>query len=1436
MKKLTKLTAYLVSFIMVISTVSFTAFAEVSEDVQAVYDALTEEMLTSLNEPQTSVTKSLNLDLSDDIAIPEGVTVSFASSNTAVIANDGSVDRDANVEKNVTLTATISKDGSESLTKELKFTVLPLTYEVLSSNNAYYPAYKGQKLVSYDSEGTLLQPVSAWSISNSSQAQVENNFNGEFSQDAKGYYNITATRPNLTGAPDSYVRYGDVSIPATVQTSEDNCVSIKISFNPVKYGKEGANHLYLRLYCKDYTEKMIAYVQLLPTQTKLVTPDSTASAYVTSSNHINSGVDNTLEIKLDYNKSVYYFYLNGTPINNEGIVMPKFAFTRQLECIHFGYLRTMQDSVLQVNDITIAKETPYKVKSLDALTEEMIAGGQTPDFITESLDFPANSDITWESSNPDVISNDGTVTRPTFEDASVTLTATTAEGAKELNFTVKSFTVSDIAVNKAFMEPFAGDADLGGECDLFSQQDAAKTTYAHSNGRYFINYNSTVSGEESASTFRVDTTTFPLGNSGKYMIEFDASFNNSKNTVLTFLSDDRVATAIRNNGGNITVGDAVCGTVTEGEWDRFKVIFTTFDTVPYASVYMNGTLIADNVALENSAFTSSIGFSLSAEDASTSAPATVNIDNLVLYTEISSGDLTGVPGSIKADFLSKLISYNTVTNGKHYDLENNLDLNAPFADYALEDLGVNIEWTSSNPDVISNSGVVTRSEKNEYVKMTATITARTGDDTATVTKTLPFTVAAADSKIHTVDYTFDSYENNADAGWVTTKATAAVKEVQGRSGKVLEADFESSGASVRREGIGGGTHTNRYFVSMDVCFDPDSNATIQYIELMLTRIKFNFQTGGISLLSSEGELFYTVPGAKAETDRWYHIDIDFNAARKNYMVYIDGAPVVASPVDIRNPVWVGWLYMRTLNICSDGPGKAYIDNVTIRESNEKAPAYDPDRDFTIRRAVLTNEKGATITNPAHDATLVKANIKVIKNREPVEGESKVYFARYDAQGKLQQFVVSDPLNTKAPGYETYGQILDVEMPLTGDCSDNSFKIFIMSDALNPYTAKFDSYSPQFDTQRLFNLPVNAVLASELGYEAKQSNYDGIEAIMYDGDTYNGRPVKYFAYIGLPEGASEANPVPAVVCLHGGTDTAQDQWVKYWNDHGYAAIAMDLNGRIPVLGLSVTSLPRHAWAGASQDNYSTIFPHDAGWMYSNVTAAICANNLLRSMPEIDSSKIGIAGISWGGVSTSTTIGVDNRFAFAIPSFGCGYLYDSETWMADYMTEEKLRWEPSRFIAKAECPILWMNGDKDTAFSITSTSKSSLCGGDNSYTAIIPGYNHGNGSTWSRVEPYAFADSIVNGGQKFIRGTAVQNGNTVVATTDRAASKATLRYMTADELYFENGTKATYDVTTVTTSDSNTDTFTFTLPSDATMFYVTFEDSDGNHTSTVLYDVK
>ena len=1188
---------------------------------------------------------------------------------------------------------------------------------------------------------------------------------------------------------------------------------------------------------------MIAYIQFLPGTTKIVDPKNSSASLYTSNKGIIMNQNNTLELKIDYNKSELYLYLNGELVNTESVKLPYYSppITRQLDNFHFGYMRSMTDSVLQINDVTITKETHYKVASLSDLSSEIISDGQNPEFITKSLNLPVNKDISWESSNTSVIANDGTVTRPILQDEVVTITATDGINTKELEFTVKAETVTSVAENSSFTEPFFGQVDKGDLSPLFTQSESAKTTFNYADREYFAQFNGTMGGE---SVFSSDTASFPLGSSGKYIFEFDAAYSNEGNAMFKFLADGKTAICMNNNGGDIKISNnsadewnnidnKTYATVTADEWNKYKVVINTLAETPCASIYMNGAALAENVALLNYSFDKSIGFAICSKD----SPTNVKLDNLVLYTESGSGDINSFPNSAKANFIAKLITYSAVTDENYYDLQNDLDFETLFEGYDFSDLGVNVEWTTSQPQIISKTGKVTRQENNRYAVITAVITAGSGNDAVTVTKELPFTVAAADSSIHASFYeTYDDKALGDNAGWTFgADAATSVTEINGRNGNVLEMDFTKNPSFARQRITDNGTLNNRYFVSADVCFAPDISSTKQYVEIsgpgIVVRVGFDFASKIVSMYDSNGDRFYAVPFTDIKANTWYHIDIDFNAAKKNYMVYIDGYPLAAEYVDIPDSAWAGWLYLRYFGVYSYGTGKAYADNVIMRSSNAPAEVYDESRDYTVRYLSLTNADGSSISNPAHDATSVTAKVKIIKNRTPVEGTSKVIFARYNENGKLMQ-IASEEIDTKAPGYETNGQILKVEMPLAGDCSNHKFKIFVISSDLSPYSEALDSHSQIFDTERLFNKPANAVPASDLGYYPT-SVYQHIDPIFYDGDTYKGRQVKHFAYIGLPEGASAENPVPAVVCVHGGQDTAQEEWVKLWNDKGYAAIAMDLNGKYPTQS---ATYPRHAWSGASQDNYTAVSPYDSGWMYGAVTAVIGAHNVLREMPEIDNSKIGVAGISWGGVITSTTIGVDNRFAFAIPSFGCGYLYDSETWMADYMTEEKLRWEPSRFIAKAECPILWMNGDKDTAFSITSTSKSSLCGGDNSYTAIIPGYNHGNASTWSRVEPYAFADSIVNGGQKFIRGTAVQNGNTVVATTDRAASKATLRYMTADELYFENGTKATYDVTTVTTSDTNTDTFTFTLPSDATMFYVTFTDENGNNTSTVLYDVE
>ncbi len=1448
-----KLMALFVATLMIVSVLPSVTFAEADTGIQAVYDALTSEMLTTDNEPDYAVTKNLDLDLSDDLTLPEGVTVSFASSTETAIANNGTVTQDANEKKDVTVTATITKDGAESLTKEFNFTVLPLTSEVISSDNLYYPQHENKALVSYET-GSAVKTVPDWTLSSLSSTIVNSHFDAKFLKDSNGYYNVTGTR--LTGSSECYIQYAPTSVPDIIQSTDDYYVTYKMGFNPVTLGSTSTKQFYLRIYASaGGSSQMIAYVQFWNDRTRICYPSTANTELLKSNTAVKLNQDNIVELRIDYNSKLYYLYLNGTLINPDGTAIPDVTYTKQFNHFTFGCFRQMTDSVMQVNDIAITKKTPYKVSSVNDITAEIIADGQVPAFITEDLKLPANSEITWTSDNPEVIANDGTVTRPTTEDADVTLTATSSDGTKELSFTVKALTVSRVGVNDSFIEPYFDSSLNNTAHTAFTNGASSTATYGNGDGRFYLDYNATAGFDASKSTFKLSTADFPVGSSGKYTFEFDAYYPSTGHTMFSFLGDDSIVIRLNNEMGKLYISNvsnewygadsASEGSAPVGQWHHFKVELNVLTENPTATIWLGNTALATDWALiEGASFDESIGFNLRARDVVSGTTHNLKLDNLILYTESSSNDaIKDMPNADKAAYFAKLITQSSITTGNYYELTDNLTLDASLAEYDLAEMGVSVEWTSSNSSVISNSGVVTRTDKNEYVTMTASVTAGTGDDAVTATKSFGYTVPTADSSIFsTYNYTFENDTlGAAPTDWTAvSNATVTTATHPERSGNILQADFTGTSCYARKKSAAQGSLNKRYQVSADVCFDPDATSTKMYFELMaaaaVTRIGFNFQTGGISMSGDNSERFYMVPGVVAKPGEWYHIDIDFNAAKKNVMAYINGVPLTAEPLDIADNIWAGYLYVRQVGLYSYGTGKGYLDNVIIRESNSNAPVYDENTDYTVRSIALTKQDGYTITNATADTTKVIAKVKVIKNRTAQDGEAKVIFARYNEVGKLEQLVMSDPINTAAPGYETNGQILKVEMPLESGNSTDFFKIFVIdSDKITPVSKNYNSIAPKFDTEKLFNMDMNVTLASDLGYYA-ESNYEGIDSIIYDGDTYHGRKTKHFAYIGLPEGASSDNPVPAVVCVHGGGGSAYDEWVKKWNEKGYAAIAMNLNGRIPTPEITDgNNQLRHMWAGGTQDSYGTVSPDDATWMYSAVTAVIGAHNVLRAMPEVDNSKIGITGVSWGGVVTSTTIGVDDRFSFAIPAYGCGFLYGSETYMANHMTEAKILWDPSSFIGKADIPILWMNGDKDGNFSLTSTTKSALLAGDNSYPCIIPNFAHSHSPVWNRPEGYAFADSVVNGGIEFIRGDVTISGTTATVKTNRAAASATMYYTTSETLTYQS-TTAQFSYSAVSNSATNTDTFTFEIPSDAKKFYIVFADENNYSTSTVLYDVE
>lgn len=255
----------------------------------------------------------------------------------------------------------------------------------------------------------------------------------------------------------------------------------------------------------------------------------------------------------------------------------------------------------------------------------------------------------------------------------------------------------------------------------------------------------------------------------------------------------------------------------------------------------------------------------------------------------------------------------------------------------------------------------------------------------------------------------------------------------------------------------------------------------------------------------------------------------------------------------------------------------------------------------------------------------------------------------------------------------------------------------------------------------------------------------VKAVFYDSVPYKGKPKRVFAYIGVPQ---SDKPVPAMVLVHGGGGTAFHKWVKIWNDRGYAAIAMDLEGHLTKNVETGGGRLSHDHSGPSRVGRfgDAELPLEEQWMYHAVSDIFAAHTLLASLPQVDSERIGVTGISWGGILSSLVSGIDERYKCAMPVYGAGYLYESLGHFKSVSGDAQKYWDPARHFEDGSVPTLWVNSDIDGHFSINITSRSFETTSDHAWMSIHPGMGHGHGAGWDpkRVpEIYAFADYYLKG---------------------------------------------------------------------------------------------
>jgi dienelactone hydrolase len=272
--------------------------------------------------------------------------------------------------------------------------------------------------------------------------------------------------------------------------------------------------------------------------------------------------------------------------------------------------------------------------------------------------------------------------------------------------------------------------------------------------------------------------------------------------------------------------------------------------------------------------------------------------------------------------------------------------------------------------------------------------------------------------------------------------------------------------------------------------------------------------------------------------------------------------------------------------------------------------------------------------------------------------------------------------------------------------------------------------------------------------------DRMKAVYFDALPWKGKPTRVFAWLGIPE--NPKGKMPGIVLLHGGGGSAFKEWVEQWNRHGFVAISIAVEGQTDVREKPRT-WKRHAWPGPKRSGIygDSDEPLEDQWMYHAAADTILANSLLRSLPEVDPDKVGLMGISWGGVITSTVMGIDDRFAFVIPTYGCGRKFTAANQYGRALGGNevyKQAWDPVLRMKKATMPALWFSWPEDKHFPLDCQAASYRAAPGPRMVSLIPKMGHGHGPPWRKPDSYAFAKSVVTDGRPWCRqaGASLNGG--------------------------------------------------------------------------------
>jgi len=246
--------------------------------------------------------------------------------------------------------------------------------------------------------------------------------------------------------------------------------------------------------------------------------------------------------------------------------------------------------------------------------------------------------------------------------------------------------------------------------------------------------------------------------------------------------------------------------------------------------------------------------------------------------------------------------------------------------------------------------------------------------------------------------------------------------------------------------------------------------------------------------------------------------------------------------------------------------------------------------------------------------------------------------------------------------------------------------------------------PSAELRDIWDIPLN-IVNFEIAKDYLTDDNIKVEEIYYYSREYQGKPAKIFGYFCYPAG--EEHPLPAILVVHGGGGGADRTSTINWARRGYAVLAIDLPGKGLRRDNSQSTGPNMSVAALLRTS-----PHPRyNYLVHAVAAARSAISLLSQREMVDPDRIGMVGVSWGGVITLLTNGQDTRLKTAVNVFGAGYIPEGSTWQTRFNTKspkELDEWnqfiDPKNFLSGQKASILFVTGTNDHCYYLPIFQKS------------------------------------------------------------------------------------------------------------------------------------